>query len=225
NYPLVMDDPGARKYVAVMPYHGYDFKDYSKIAELHQRYPDVPMWMTEVCYAYQAGTPKSMVLPRYDFEDGDFWGTQIFNDLESSASAWIYWNMILDEKGGPWSVSYVHGNPDPNIQHPVVIIDRETKKVTYTGLYYYLAHFSKFIRPGAVRIHTTGTHPGVRVISFKLPDGRIASQLMNNGKQDVDVALVMGGRMLQLKLPAISITTAMWKPSLKTADLLPRKVF
>jgi hypothetical protein len=87
--------------------------------------------MTEVCYAYEAGTPKSMSLPRYDFEDGDFWGTQIFNDLEAHASAWIYWNMILDEKGGPWSVSYVHGNPDPNIQHPVVIIDREKKKVTY----------------------------------------------------------------------------------------------
>ena len=93
-----------------------------------------------------------MSLPRYDFEDGDFWGTQIFNDLEAHASAWIYWNMILDEKGGPWSVSYVHGNPDPNIQHPVVIIDREKMKVMYTGLYYYLTHFSKFVRPGAVRV-------------------------------------------------------------------------
>src|SRR5438309_4245205 len=146
NYPIVLDDAAARKYVAVAPYHGYDFKDYAEIAELHRKYPDIPLWMTEGCYAYEAGTPKSMSLPRYDFEDGDFWGTHIFNDLEAHASAWIYWNMILDEKGGPWSVSYVHGNPDPNIQHPVVIIDREKKKVTYTGLYYYLAHFIKFVR-------------------------------------------------------------------------------
>jgi O-glycosyl hydrolase len=131
NFPIVLDDPGARKYVAVAPYHGYDFKDYAKIAKLHEKYPDIPLWMTEVCYAYEAGTPKSFSLPRYEFEDGDFWGTQIFNDLEAHASAWIYWNMILDEKGGPWSVSYVHGNPDPNIQHPVVIIDRQTKKITY----------------------------------------------------------------------------------------------
>ena len=57
--------------------------------------------MTEVCHAYEAGTPKTMVLPNRDYADGDFWGTQIFKDLESGASAWIYWNMILDEKGGP----------------------------------------------------------------------------------------------------------------------------
>lgn len=210
NYPILMDDAGARKDVAVMPYHGYDFKEYSKVGELHRRYPDVPLWMTEVCYAYEAGTPKSFALPRYEFADGDFWGQQIFNDLENYASAWIYWNAVLDEKGGPWSVSYIHGNPDPNIQHPVVIINRETHEVTYTGLYYYLAHFSKFVRPGAVRIETTGKYPGVRVMSFKSPEGKTVSELMNSRKQDVEVEVVERGRTLRLKLPAVSITTAEW---------------
>src|SRR2546427_2822115 len=159
---------------------------------------------------YEAGTPKSMSLPRYDFEDGDFWGTQIFNDLEAHASAWIYWNMILDEKGGPWSVSYVHGNPDPNIQHPVVIIDREKKKVTYTGLYYYLTHFSKFVRPGAVRVQTLGSQEGMRVMAFKRPDGGMVIELMNSRKEDADVNLSWHGQLLRLKLPAVSITTALW---------------
>jgi glucosylceramidase len=210
NYPLLMDDPEARKYVAVMPYHGYDFKEYSKMAELHRRYPEAPLWMTEVCYAYQAGTPKTLSLPVYDFADGDFWGQQIFSDLENYASAWIYWNAVLDEKGGPWAVSYIHGNPDPNIQHPVIIINRQSHKVTYTGLYYYLAHFSKFVRPGAVRIKTTGNYPGVRAISFKTPEGKIVSELMNSRKVDVEVAIVANGHTLPLKLPAVSITTAVW---------------
>ena len=210
NYPMLMDNAAARKYVAVMPYHGYDFKEYSKIGELHRRYPDVPLWMTEVCYAYEAGTPKSFSLPRYDFGDGDFWGQQIFNDLENYASAWIYWNAVLDENGGPWSVSYLHGNPDPNIQHPVIIINRKTHQVTYTGLYYYLAHFSKFVRPGAVRIETDGNYSGVRAISFKTPEGKIVSELMNSRNEDVDVALVANGHTLPLKLPGISITTAIW---------------
>jgi len=210
NYPILMDDPGARKDVAVMPYHGYDFKEYSKVGDLHRRYPDVPLWMTEVCYAYEAGTPKTFALPRYEFADGDFWGQQIFSDLENYASAWIYWNAVLDEKGGPWSVSYVHGNPDPNIQHPVVIINRQTHQVTYTGLYYYLAHFSRFVRPGAVRIETAGNYSGVRAVSFKTPQGKVVSELMNSRQEDVDVALVANGRTLSLKLPAVSITTAIW---------------
>jgi glucosylceramidase len=210
NYPIILDDPVARKYVAVAPYHGYDFKNYAEIAKLHDRYSDIPLWMTEVCYAYEAGTPKSFSLPRYEFEDGDFWGTQIFNDLEAHASAWIYWNMILDERGGPWSVSYVHGNPDPNIQHPVVIIDRQTKKVTYTGLYYYLAHFSKFVRPGAVRVKTTGSQDGIRAMAFRRPGGGMVLEVMNSGKVDAETAVIWQGRLLKLQLPAVSIITALW---------------
>jgi glucosylceramidase len=210
NYPVVLNDAAARQYVSVAPYHGYDDKDWDKILELHRKYPDLPLWMTEVCYAYDAGTPKSMRLPRFDFEDGDYWGNQIFNDLEAYTSAWIYWNTILDEKGGPWSVSEIHGNPDPNVQHPVVIINRRSKKVTYTGLYYYLAHFSKFVRPGAVRIKTTGSLDGVRVMAFEAPDGKIVTELMNSKKEDVEVSIRFHDRVVRLKLPAISITTALW---------------
>jgi len=35
-------------------------------------------------------------LPRYDFEDGVSWGNVIMSDLEAGASAWVYWNMLLD---------------------------------------------------------------------------------------------------------------------------------
>ena len=222
NYPLVLDDPAARQYVSVLPYHGYDNQDWDKILNLHRQYPDLPLWMTEVCYAYDAGTPKSMPLPRFDFEDGDYWGNQIFNDLEVDTSAWIYWNMILDEKGGPWSVSEIHGNPDPNVQHPVVIIDRRSKKVTYTGLYYYLAHFSKFVRPGDVRIKTTGSLDGVRVIAFKAPDGEIVTELMNSKAEDVEMGLKFHDRVLRLRLPAISITTALWSIKSAKADAAER---
>ena len=121
---------------------------------LHRRYPELKLWMTEVCHAYETDTPRSHPMPYRDYADGDFWGNLIFNDLEAGTSAWIYWNMILDENGGPWLVSPVHGDPEKNAQHPVVIVDRNKKEVTYTALYYYLAHFSKFVRPGAVRVGT-----------------------------------------------------------------------
>ena len=212
NYPVVLDDPEARKYVGAMPYHGYDFGNFDKIATLHERYPDLPLWMTEVCYAYQAGTPKTMTLPRPDFEDGDFWGNQIFSDLEAGAAAWIYWNMILDEQGGPWAVSPVHGNPEDNIQHPLVIINRKNHEVIYTGAFYYLAHFAKFVRPGAVRVEVKGTtRTPVRCVAFQTADGQVIAQLMNSQDKEVAARLDVQGQSLQLNLPAGSIATAMWK--------------
>lgn len=210
RYPVVLDDPAARKFVAVIPYHGYDFKNFDKIAKLKAKYADLPFWMDEICYAYEAGYPRSKKLPIYEFDDGDVWGNIIFSDLEAGTSAWIYWNAILDETGGPWAVSVVHGNPDPNEQHPVVIIHKTTHEVTYTGLYYYLAHFSKFVRPGAVRVQTTGGSKGVRVMAFQTKEGGFVAQIMNSLNAESVANLSWRGRSLHLPLAARSITTATW---------------
>jgi len=210
RYPVILDDPAVRKFVSVVAYHGYDFRHFDKIAQLKAKYPEIPFWMDELCYAYEAGYPKGKKLPIYEFADGDVWGNIIFSDLEAGTSAWLYWNAILDETGGPWAVSPVHGNPDPNIQHPVVIINKATHEITYTGTYYYLAHFSKFVRPGAVRIQTTGKASGVRVMSFLTSDGAIVAQVLNSNTSDSSVNLVRKGRTLRLTAPARSISTVTW---------------
>jgi glucosylceramidase len=209
-WPVILDDSKARKYVGAMAYHGYEYKDYDKLAALHHRYPDLKLWMAEICHAYETDTPRSHPMPYRDYADGDFWGNVIFNDLEAGTSAWIYWNMILDEKGGPWLVSPVHGDPENNGQHPVVIVDRQKKEVSYTALYYYLAHFSKFVRPGAVRLGTTGSMKGVRSMAFRAKDGGMVAEVMNSSAQQKAVTLKWKDEALQLNLPAMSITSAVW---------------
>jgi glucosylceramidase len=210
RYPLVLDDPAVRKLVSVVGYHGYDFKNFDKIAELKAKYPEIPFWMDELCYAYEAGYPQDKKLPIYEFGDGDVWGNIIFNDLEAGTSAWLYWNAILDETGGPWAVSPVHGNPDPNAQHPVVIINKATHQITYTGTYYYLAHFSRFVRPGAVRIQTTGTAARVRVMAVETPEGGVVAEILNSNAAGEAVNLTYQGHTLEISAPAQSISTVMW---------------
>lgn len=210
NYPTILDDPEARKYVASAPYHGYDFKEFDKLAAMIKHYPKIPFWMTEICWAYEANAPRNIKLPRYDWEDGDFWGNQIFGDIEAGASAWLYWNMILDEKGGPWQASPLHGNPDPNVQQPVVVVNRQTKKVDYMAVYYYLAHFSKFVRPGAVRVALSGSADKIRALAFRSPDGGLVLQLLN--RRDTPATVNVGWRkqVLSANLPALSIATYQW---------------
>ena len=208
---VILNDPEARRYAGAIAFHGYEYRDFDKIAAIHRDYPDLKLWMTEVCHAYETGlVPKSVVLPRLDYEDGDFWGNQIFNDLESGASAWIYWNMILNQRGGPWLVSAIHGDPDPNVQHPVVIVDLDKKEAVYTGLYYYLAHFSKFIRPGSVRVGVTGSVNGVRCLAFQTAKRGMVAQLLNSRRETVKVELEWHGAFLRLELPALSIATYLW---------------
>ncbi len=232
-YPIVLNDPQARQYLTELPYHGYDHlkgpANFDKLAALHQKYPDLRLWMTEVCHFYEEGKPHFTTVPNYSWEDGSFWGNMIFSDVEAGASAWVYWNMILDQRGGPWCVSPVHLDPDPNVQHAIVHINRETKKVTYTGLYYYLAHFSKFVRPGAVRVLMDGKYPGIRGLAFLSPEPEggwhWVVELLNDRPSDVqvqvDFELNTIRRSVPLTLPAASITTAVWKPLPNTLGNMP----
>jgi glucosylceramidase len=199
-FPAVLDDPETKKYISRLAVHGYDWDKFSSLTALHERYPDLPVWMTEICY---------VKLPVYDFSDGEFWGNMIMNDMKNWVSGWIYWNMILDEDGGPWLTSPQHGDPDNNHQHPVVIINRNTKEITYTGLYYYLAHFSRFIKPGAYRINCTGDSSQLNYAGFQNNDGSIVLNVINNGTE-TDCAISWRNKTAVQKLKAHSITTFRW---------------
>jgi glucosylceramidase len=204
DYPIVLDDAAARRYIAVIPYHGYDWAGYAELAAMHAKYPDIPIWMTELCCLY----PQAQGL---SFESGDAWANTIFSDLDAGASAWIHWNAILDESGGPWLASPIHVDAESNPQESMVVIDRAQHTVTYTGLYWYLAHFSKFVRPGATRIETTSSAPaGLRAVSFQGADGRFVTELLNSGDKPASVLVDWHAQSLPVNLPAVSITTLQW---------------
>jgi glucosylceramidase len=198
---------------------GYGFQEFRNIEQLHAMYSDLPLWMTEVCYfdmEHSNRKPWQPSLPRYDFDDGDFWGLQIAADMAAGASGWTYWNMVLDQNGGPNLVSPSHNNPARNVQHPVVIINRETGKVTYTGLYYYLAHFSRFVRPGANRIGVDGEVDGITMLGFEGPDRRITIEAINSRNTPANLRLGWHDGVLHLQMPARSISTYTWSEPQQT---------
>jgi O-glycosyl hydrolase len=234
----IMGDAGARRYVRSISYHGYDFVDdpvklanhdpaprrelmptratgydfaeFKKVAEWRAAYPGLPLWMTETCLFW--AIPWAGKLPVTDFSDGDFFGQQIAAELENGTSAWVYWNMILDESGGPWLVDLKHNNPEHNAQQPLVVINRTTQAVSYTGIYYYLAHFSRFVPPGSVRIGVQGPSASsdVRVLAFERPDGHTVVEALNSGLVEASVHVEWRHKMLPIDLPARSISTLVW---------------
>jgi glucosylceramidase len=80
----------------------------------------------------------------------------------------------LDRQGGPnwfenWCVA-------------PVIVDPDNDEVYFTPLYYTMAHFSKYIRPGAKVIDVKNTDTSLMVTAAKNPDGSIAVVVFNEGK-------------------------------------------
>jgi glucosylceramidase len=97
----------------------------------------------------------------------------IIGCLNNWVDGWIDWNMVLDKQGGPnwfenWCVA-------------PVIVDIETDEVYYTPIYYTMAHFSKFIRPGAVIIGLEMDDKTLQATAAQNPDGSIALVVFNEG--------------------------------------------
>jgi glucosylceramidase len=89
----------------------------------------------------------------------------------------------------------------------VVVVNRKDKTVHYTALYYYLSHFSRYVRPGYVRIGTYENMEGIRAIAFLSPENKTVLQVLNSTDQNKDVKIRFDNRQVGLTIPAGSINT------------------
>lgn len=113
--------------------------------------------------------------------------------LNSWANSYMLWNMVLDETGYSitnWS------------QNSPVVVNRITKEVTYTPLFYAFRHFSYYIKPGAHRVETAGNYKDQ--IAFENPNGDIIVEVQNAHSVAHTVDISVNGKHIQPLLPARS---------------------
>lgn len=96
----------------------------------------------------------------------DVYAKIILNFLLRGGVAWLDWNLVLDRKGGPnWTDNIVHGS---------VIVENGSQQFYKQPTFYAIAHLSKFVPEGSVRIQATlNTPSNGKLVAFKTPDNRI----------------------------------------------------
>jgi len=128
----------------------------------------------------------------------------IIGCINNWVNGWVDWNMVLDRQGGPnwfknWCVA-------------PVIVDPDKDEVYFTPLYYTMAHFSKYIRPGAVRIGFENTDPSLMVTAALNPDGSIAVVILNMNPKSKNLNLSIGDRSVEVLISAQAIQTIVITP-------------
>ncbi|MCE3202247.1 glycosyl hydrolase [Paenibacillus sonchi] len=98
--------------------------------------------------------------------------------LRNHSKSFVLWNMALDEQNGPAVPGFGRSTC-----RGIVRIDQQTRELTYTLDYYALAHFSKVIRPKALRLESHSTHPAVTSAAFRNLDGSVGAVLFNDGEK------------------------------------------
>ena len=172
---------------------------------------DVPHWKDDPWYWSKEATdwgwdwapedqkkdhPKYVPVYRY--------ARDIIGCMNSWVEGWIDWNMVLDKQGGPnWAKNWCLAP---------VIVDPDKDEVYFTPMYYTLAHFSKFIRPGAVRIGFEMSDDSLMMTAAQNPDGSIAVVLLNMTSDAKNITLSLGERSAPVQISAKAIQTIVVAP-------------
>ncbi|MBT8257569.1 MAG: glycosyl hydrolase family 30 [Bacteroidia bacterium] len=167
---------------------------------------EVPKWQDDAWYWSKEATdwgfdwapekdkplhPKYVPVYRY--------ARDIIGCLNNWVDGWVDWNMVLDRNGGPnwfknWCVA-------------PVIVDPESDEVYFTPLYYTLSHFSRFIRPGAVRIGFENSDPDLMVTAARNPDGSIAVVVLNMNHEAKPINLALADKDINIAINAKAVQT------------------
>ncbi len=190
---VVYDDSAAAKYVWGTGFHWYVGDHFDNVRLVHDAFPDKELIFTEGTVAnFDADSLKL-------WKWGEVFGKSMIMDLNNWAAGWTAWNVILDENGGP--------NHSDNFCMAPIICNTKSGELTYMNSFYYIGHFSRFIRPGAKRIICSSNDDDLLATAFVNPDGKIAVIVMNKTDQEKEFNTWLDESAVKAISPAHSIMT------------------
>jgi len=191
-------DPEVAKYAWGIGFHWYEdwsggLPVFENIRRVQEAFPDENILFTEGC-------AESFNASRYDaWVLGEEYGRSMIHDFNNGSVGWTDWNILLDETGGPNHVG--------NFCFAPLHGDTKTGKLTYTNSFYYIGHFSKFIRPGAKRIIASPSRSQLIATAFINTDGSVAVIVMNESDIKTDYKLWVNGKAVPVTSLPHSIAT------------------
>ena len=193
----VLSDPVAGPYVAAVAWHCYG-GDVTAQSRVRDAFPDKDVYMTEC----SDGTWEPVLSGGLTLQTQQL----IVQATRQWARGVLFWNLALDEKGGPHA-----GGCDTCIG--VVTIDSKTGGVTRNNGYYALAHASRFVRRDAYRIASTATANGLDNVAFQnTDDGSVVLIATNSNPQPRAFWVRQDQHHFSYTLPARSVATFRWTP-------------
>ncbi len=178
----IFEDPEAMKYAWGIGFHWYETwaggePKYDNLKNIKESFPTKNLLFTEGCQEQFDPTQYQR------WSNAERYGNSMINDFNSGTVGWTDWNILLNENGGP--------NHVQNFCFAPIHADTKTGELIYTPSYFYIGHFSKFIKKGALRVSTTTSRSTLESTSFQNPDGQIVTVVMNKTDDSIQYKLLV----------------------------------
>lgn len=184
-------DDSTKHIIKGIAFHWYSGDHFEELQMVREKYPDLQLILSEACIEY------SKYAAGDELNNVKKYAHDIIGNLNAGMNAFYDWNILLDENGGPNHV----GNfcDAPFLYHVTEGVLEE--RMTLSAI----AHFSRYIKPGAIRIGHSRYTGEIEVTSFKNPDGRIIVVMLNQTGKDLPATLRIENECVSIVVKATSI--------------------
>jgi len=221
DYPLsILNDPEAAKYVDGSGFHHYG-GELSAMTLMHITHPEKNLYFTEQMVVERPGSGNIEIAMQVE--------RLIIGAMQNWSRNVILWNFAADPNNDP----HTDDGGCPMCQGAVTI---DGDSVTRNLAYYTIAHASRYVRPGSVRIGSTQygdplvsltqdeehrDSDGYRVgvsrnedvfpnVAFRRPDGKIVLIVVNDSFNNSGFRIQYRGATAYLRLMPGAVGTYIW---------------
>jgi glucosylceramidase len=196
EYPIsILDDAKTKPFVDGSAFHLY-LGAVEALSRVHYAHPDKNLYFTE----------------QWTSGNGDFGGDlkwHVKNLIIGAPRNWsktvIEWNLAADENFNPHTSD---GGCDL-CQGALTISGKIANSVSRNVSYYIIAHASKFVPQGSIRVESTIVDDLYNV-TFVRPDGKKVMIVLNEKNSSANLTIKQGSNLINASLQAGSVTTIVW---------------
>jgi glucosylceramidase len=192
EYPItILNDPEAKKYIDGSAFHLYGGV-IENVSKVHEAHPDKNLYFTEQWIGAPGKFPTDLK-----------WHTKqlIIGASRNWCKTVLEWNLAADPEQKP----HTPGGCTQCLG--AITIDGDL--VALNPAYYIVAHASKFVRPGSVRIDSN-IPESLPNVAFKTHDGKIVLIVLNDTDSEKQFNIKMGDEAFTTVLEGGAVGTFIW---------------
>lgn len=191
NYPIsILNDAAAKPFIDGSAFHLYN-GDISAMSTVHTAHPDKNLYFTEQWTSANGSF------------DGDLkWHLKnvIIGSMRNWSKVALEWNLANDGNYNPHTPGGC-----TECKGALTLNGAINRNVSY----YIIAHVSKFVPPGSVRISSNNIG-GIFNVAFKIPDGKKVLVVLNDGTGVANFNIRFKEKNATASLAAGSVATYVW---------------
>jgi glucosylceramidase len=192
DYPItILNDASAKPFVDGSAFHLYG-GDISALSTVHNAFPDKNLYFTE-----------QWTGARESFDDNLKWHVKnvIIGTVRNWGKVALEWNLANDGNYNP------HTPGGCTECKGAITLDGAVNR---NASYYIVAHASKFVPPGSVRI-ASNIVGNLYNAAFQTPDGKKVLIVENDGTAEANFNIRFNGQWATTSLAAGAVSTYIWQ--------------